>query len=86
MHIVWSEEEREYVRTNCGTLTDKQIADELSKKSGRVISIQAARKQRQKMGIKKKHGRGVCQLVDESPVVRKPKGMSLHIRSEIGDS
>ena len=60
MNRRWSDKEREYIKLNAGILTDKQMAAQLCRITKRHITLQSVRKQRQKMGIKKKHGRGVC--------------------------
>lgn len=89
MHVIWTDEEREFIRANCAALTDQQIANELSAVSNRIVTTQAARKQRQNMGLKKMHGRGVCRLAAGIPTVRaraKPKGLSLHIQSNVDES
>lgn len=63
MNQIWTAIERDFIRTNAGKMTDEKMASELTKRSGRFISKAAARKQRQKMNLKKHHGRGVCKLV-----------------------
>lgn len=65
MNRVWNNDEREYVRANAATMTDQKIAETLTRATGRQISLQAVRKQRQKLRIKKAHGRGVCKLVGD---------------------
>ena len=67
MNIKWTVEEKEFIKDNAGFMKDKELARELENKSGRSITVDALRKVRQKLGIKKKHGRGVCALV-YSPV------------------
>jgi hypothetical protein len=62
MNQVWSEAEKQFIRDSAGKLTDEVGAIELSKVCGRIITVNAWRKQRQKMGIKKNPGRGVCSL------------------------
>ena len=62
MHQVWSESEKQFIRDSAGTLTDAAGAIELSKVCGRIVTVNAWRKQRQKMGIKKKPGRGICSV------------------------
>ena len=62
MNQVWSEAEKEFIRESAGRLTDEAGAIELSKVCGRIVTINAWRKQRQKMGIKKNPGRGVCSV------------------------
>jgi len=63
MNKIWSEAEKQYVKDNAGKMRDQDIATELTKKSGRKVSLQAVRKQRQKLGIAKKPGRGICSVV-----------------------
>lgn len=62
MNIVWKDQEVEYVRANSGLMTDKKLAENLTRITGRAVSMQSARKQRQKMGLRKRAGRGVCEL------------------------
>lgn len=62
MNKIWSEAERQFIRDNAGKLKDKQLAAKLTQTTGRLISIQSVRKQRQKMGITKKPGRGKCEV------------------------
>ena len=62
MNQVWSEAEKQFIRDSAGKLTDEAGAVELSKVCGRIITVNAWRKQRQKMGIKKNPGRGVCSI------------------------
>ena len=65
MNQVWSQAEKEFIKDAAGRLTDEAGAIELSKVCGRVITVNAWRKQRQKMGIKKKPGRGICSVEDK---------------------
>lgn len=60
MNQKWSETERQFIRENAGILTDSVIRDKLQQMSGKAISLQALRKQRQKLGILKLSGRGKC--------------------------
>ena len=62
MNKVWSEAEKDFIRDAAGRLTDEAGAIELSKVCGRIVTVNAWRKQRQKMGIKKNPGRGVCSV------------------------
>lgn len=54
--------EKNFIRTNASKKTDKQIAEELSGLTGKTFTLSAVRKMRQRMNIKKKHGRGKCEL------------------------
>lgn len=65
MNKKWKESEKQFVRTNCSQMKDKEIAEKLTVLAGRVVSIHAVRKLRQGLGIKKLRGRGVCQIVGE---------------------
>lgn len=62
MNRVWTEAEKMFIRQNAGRLKDKEMALELSKISGRIVSLHALRKQRQKMHIVKECGRGRCSV------------------------
>ena len=62
MNQIWSEVERNFVRNNAGILTDKEGAEQLSRITGRRVTLHAWRKQRQKMGISKMPGRGICRI------------------------
>ena len=65
MNKVWSQTERDFIARNAGVITDVEGARQLSAISGRTISVHAWRKQRQKLGVKKAPGRGVCRLAGE---------------------
>ena len=62
---VWRRAEKDYIRQNAGKMKDKELAEKLEKRTGRKISLQSVRKQRQKLKLAKKPGRGRCEL--ESP-------------------
>ena len=62
MNIKWSAEDRQFVREHAAHTKDKDLAKELSKRSGRNVSLGAVRKLRQRLGILKKRGRGICEL------------------------
>ena len=62
MNAVWTEQEKEFVKQNAGVLTDKEGAEKLSRVTGRNITLHAWRKQRQKIGISKMPGRGICKI------------------------
>lgn len=65
MNRIWSDSERQYIRDNADTMKDADLAAKLSAATGRTISLQAVRKQRQKLGVAKKPGRGVCGVKKE---------------------
>ena len=65
MNSIWTEAEKDFVRQNAGKLTDQVIAAKLSIMCNREVTMQAVRKQRQKLGLKKQQGRSVCKLVKQ---------------------
>ncbi len=65
MNQVWKEHERAFIRDNANTMKDRELAIKLSKISGRTVTVQAVRKQRQKLGITKARGRGLCSVVQK---------------------
>ena len=71
MNKVWSDAEKQYIRENANTMKDQELADKLSNLTGRKISLQSVRKQRQKMKIAKRPGRGICGTVKDNPVQKK---------------
>jgi hypothetical protein len=74
MNRVWNEVERQFIRDNAGVLTDEVGAKQLTEISGREITVHAWRKQRQKLGLKKSPGRGVCALVNITTCQQGNKG------------
>jgi hypothetical protein len=62
---VWTEAEKSFIRDTAKHLTDEAGAVELTKVCGRTITVDAWRKQRQKLGIRKKPGRGVCAIIND---------------------
>lgn len=72
MNQVWSSAERDFIRDNAGKLKDKELAAKLTQMTGRLVSLQAVRKQRQKMGISKNPGRGKCEIVGQEKETNAP--------------
>ena len=62
MNNTWSSLEKQFIRDNASTMKDKELAVKLSEITRRAISLQAVRKQRQKLGLSKICGRGRCEL------------------------
>lgn len=65
MNKKWNKVEEDFIRNNANSMTDAQMAKELSHVLSREVSMYALRKKRQKLGIKKCHGRGICKVVTE---------------------
>ena len=62
MNRIWTDDERKFVIDNASSMKDLDIAIHLSKTSGRNVSLQSVRKQRQKLGLRKQPGRGICAI------------------------
>jgi len=62
MNIKWQDGDRDFIRANAATMKDKDLAVALGKLTGREVTLDAVRKERQKLGIAKKPGRGICAL------------------------
>jgi ribosomal protein S24E len=62
MNLIWNQEEKDFIANFADTMKDKDIAAKLTQITGRYVSLQAVRKQRQKMGIQKSPGRGLCEV------------------------
>lgn len=60
MNIKWTSEQKELVKQLAGKMTDKDLAIFLSQKLQRPITRDAVRKLRQRLGVRKQHGRGIC--------------------------
>lgn len=72
MNIKWTKGEKVYIRENADAMKDRELAEKLTEMSGRSVTLDAVRKVRQKMGISKKPGRGICAVV--RPHVENSKG------------
>jgi hypothetical protein len=66
MNRKWTESERRFIVENAHRLTDRDIADRLTRSTERRISVDAVRKTRQRLGIIKQSGRGICKLRGET--------------------
>ena len=62
MNIKWTEKERQFIIDNAATMKDKDLAEKISQMADRTVTLDAVRKVRQKLGIKKKRGRGICEI------------------------
>ena len=60
MNIKWTEKERQFIIDNAATMKDKDLAEKISQMADRTVTLDAVRKVWQKLGIKKKRGRGIC--------------------------
>tara|TARA_R100000742_G_C4254420_1_gene72462 strand:- start:570 stop:782 length:213 start_codon:yes stop_codon:yes gene_type:complete len=66
MNIKWTDKERQFIIDNAATMKDKDLAEKISEMADRTVTLDAVRKVRQKLGIKKKRGRGICGIT-QSP-------------------
>jgi len=62
MNVKWSESDKNFIKRHAASMSDKEIAEKLTKISNRKVTLDAARKMRQILGIKKARGRGICKL------------------------
>ena len=60
MNIKWTDKERQFIIDNAANMKDKDLAERISEMADRTVTLDAVRKVRQKLGIKKKRGRGIC--------------------------
>lgn len=63
----WTNAEKEYIKANAHRLYDRELASRLSEMSGRRVTLDSVRKVRQKLGVKKSRGRGLCNLQKGMP-------------------
>jgi hypothetical protein len=62
MNVVWTEAEKNFIRDNAGRLKDWEIAMSLTRLTGRHVTLHSIRGARHRLGIKKRPGRGVCEV------------------------
>jgi len=63
MNKTWTDEERQVIKNFAHMNTDEELTEKIQAIRGKYISVQAVRKQRQALGIRKSGGRGVCHIV-----------------------
>jgi len=63
MNVKWTDTEKAFIKENAHCMKDIDISKALTEMSGRTVTLQAVRKMRQKLGVKKKCGRGICGLL-----------------------
>ncbi len=63
----WSIKALQFIRDNAATMKDRELAEKLSEMTGKTVSTQSARKQRQKIHILKESGRGKCVIKGSTP-------------------
>ena len=59
---IWTDSIKNFIVNNADSLTDKELAEYISKMIGRTVTMEATRKQRQKLKVSKEPGRGVCKV------------------------
>ena len=64
MNKIWSDAEKQYIKENA-TIKDEDLRRILIQMTKRNISLQSLRKQRRKLGIIKKQGRGISQILQQ---------------------
>lgn len=63
MNKLWADHEKQFIMENSGRMKDRELAATLTKITGRIVTLEAVRKQRQGMGVKKRQGRELCEVV-----------------------
>ncbi len=63
MNVKLTDTEKAFIKENAHRMKDIDISKALTEMSGRTVTLQAVRKMRQKLGVKKKCGRGICGLL-----------------------
>jgi hypothetical protein len=72
---VWSDDEWAFVRANAGTMSDPQIAEALTRTSGRAVTRMAVREARRRMRLAKspkgerRHARDPQKLREDVPSI-----------------
>lgn len=61
-NIIWTDAQKEFIRANADKLKDWQLAAALSRICFRPVSLYSVRQVRQRLGIRKKQGRGLCEV------------------------
>jgi hypothetical protein len=75
----WTDSERDFIRANAAVMKDEALAGRLSLLRGRPVSVNAVRKVRAKLGLRKRHGRGRCELCPP-----RPPGATISLRLQGG--
>lgn len=60
---VYTDAQKQFVRDNANIMKDVDVAASLSRISGRPVSIHAVRHLRHKLGIRKRRGKGFCEVL-----------------------
>jgi hypothetical protein len=63
MNIQWSDAENNFIKENAGIFKDTQLVMEIQRVFGKQVKLHQVTKQRQRLGIKKQKGRGICKVV-----------------------
>jgi hypothetical protein len=61
-NLVWTDAQKEFIRANADKLKDVELAVALSKICQRHVTLNSVRQTRQRLGIRKKQGRGICEI------------------------
>lgn len=62
----WTIKEEDYLINSAGMMSDEEVAEKLTKLSGRLVTKTSVRRKRQRMGLAKTGGRGVKALDDKA--------------------
>lgn len=62
-NVVWTDAQKKFVLENAGRMKDADIAAKLSAVTGRKVTLYSVRICRQRLGVRKRQGRGLCEVV-----------------------
>ena len=71
MYKPWGFDDKSFIKENADKLSDKQMAKILNR------TISSVRKERQRLGIKKKSGRGKCEVITRAGLSLQPLNLSV---------
>jgi hypothetical protein len=69
---VWTKAELKFIRKNADRVKDKDLAEQLTRITGRQVTLHAVRHVRLRLGIMKAAGHGVCRVLSRKNR-RRPK-------------
>jgi hypothetical protein len=80
MNYRWTDAELNFIKANVALMKDDALAAALTRLCGRVVTVHALRHVRTRLGLRKRPGRGRCELQVIKPSLP-GSAVSLHIAS-----
>ncbi len=66
MYKTWSQEEKDFISSNADKMTDKKLTEALNATFNTNRLQPSVRKMRQRLKVKKAHGRGICHVTERT--------------------